>query len=198
MKKIMTAVLWLTGAILGEVRALDLTPHEISLANDGPPMKRHFFQDSNKRVGFRIDDKMTATGENDSAVFRFKDIKSAAMKLLKSQMKPEVPFDEKNLELYRSAAKAFLAPDAKDARIEEEKADAVAINGWRSRQFVFAYTLFSVPYRRSITFLNYSDREQIILDIGAATSDYDKAYLRGYRVLNSLSDLDSNSNSGPT
>jgi hypothetical protein len=188
----------LTGALLSEARALDLTPHEMALANDGPPIRRYFFQDANKRLGFRMDDKMTTSGASDSAVFRFNDIKTAAMKLSKSPMKPEVLFDEKNLESYRAAARTFLPSDAKDVRIEEEKADAIAINGWTSRQFVFTFSLFSIPYRRSITFLNYSEKEQIILDIGAAASDYEKTFLRGYRVLNSLSELTSDSASGPT
>lgn len=198
MKKLMMAALLLSGAFLREANALDLTPHEIALPNDGPPIKRYFFQDSNRRLGFRIDDKMTASGANESATFRYNDIKTAAMKLSKSQLKPEVLFDEKNLEFYRAAARTLLPPDAKDARLEEEKAAAIAINGWTSRQFIFAYTLFSVPYRRSITFLNYSDKEQLILDIGAAASDYEKTYFRGYRVLNSFSDLTSDSTSGPT
>ena len=62
MKKIITAALLLTGALLSEAHALDLTPHEIALANDGPPIRRYFFQDANKRLGFRMDDKMTASG----------------------------------------------------------------------------------------------------------------------------------------
>lgn len=198
MKKFIIAVLLLTGAFLNEVRALDLTPHEMALANDGPPIKRYFFQDANKRLGFRMDDKMTASGASDSAVFRFSDIQTATMKLSKSPMKPDVLFDEKNLISYRAAARRFLPPDAKDVRLEEEKADAIAINGWTSRQIVFTYNLFSIPYRRSITFLNYSGKEQIIFDLGAAATDYQKAYFRGYRVLNSLSELNTNSTSGPT
>jgi hypothetical protein len=198
MKKIITAALLLTGAFLSETRALDLTPHEMAVAHDGPPIRRYFFQDGNRRLGFRMDDKMTTSGASDSAVFRFNDIKTATMKVSKSPTKPEVLFDEKNLESYRAAARTFLPSDAKDVRIEEEKADAIAINGWTSRQFVFTFSLFSIPYRRSITFFNYSEKEQIILDIGAAASDYGKTYLRGYRVLNSLSELTPESASGPT
>ena len=198
MKKIITAALLLAGALLSAAHALDLTPHEIALANDGPPIRRYFFQDADKRLGFRMDDKMTASGERDLVVFRFADIKTAAMKLSKSRIKPEVLFDEKHLESYRATARTFLPSDAKDVRIEEEKADAIAINGWTSRQFVFTFSLFSIPYRRSITFLNYTGKEQIVLDIGAAASEYQKTYFRGYRVLNSLSELTPDSASGPT
>jgi hypothetical protein len=198
MKRIMLAALLSTGALLSEVRALDLTPHEITPANDGPTIRRYFFQDGNKRLGFRMDDKMSASGASDSVAFRFNDIKTAAMKLSMSPMTPEVLFDEKHLESYRATARTFLPPGAKDVRIEEETADAIVINGWTGRQFVFAYSLSNIPYRRSITFLNYSGKEQIILDVGAAASEYEKTYFRGYRVLNSLSELTSESASGPT
>jgi hypothetical protein len=198
MKKIITVALLLAGALLSDARALDLTPHEVALVNDGPLIRRYFFQDADKRLGFRMDAKMTASGAPDAAVFRFNDIQTAAMKLSKSQMKPEVLFDEKNLVSYRAAARSFLPSDATDVRMEEEKADAIAINGWTSRQFVFTFSLFNIPFRRSITFLNYSGEEQIILDIGAAASDYGKTYSRGYRVLNSLSEITFDSASGPT
>ena len=198
MKTIITAALLLTGGLLNEADALDLTPHEIVPAHDGPAIKRYFFQEANKRLGFRMDNKMTASGASDSAVFRFSDLKTASMTLSKSPIKPALPFDEKNLESYRGAARTSLPADAKDVRVEDERAEAIAINGWTSRQFVFTYTLFSVPYRRSITFVNYSETEQITLDVGAATPDYGKAYIRGYRVLNSLSELRSASASGPT
>ena len=198
MKKLISAALLLFGAFLNGTYALDLTPHEISLTNDGPPVKRYFFQDLGKRMSFRIDNKMTVSGASDSAVFRFGDIKTAGMTLSKSRINPEVPFDEKNLESYRAAARAFLPPDAKNAQLEEEKPNAVAINGWTSQQFIFTYNLFGFPYRRSVTFLNYGEKEQIIFDVSASTPDYEKTYARGYRVLNSLSDLSADSKSGPT
>lgn len=188
----------LSGVLLSQVNAIDLTPHEVATSNDGPPGKRYFFQDASKRLGFRMDDKMTASGANDSASFRFSDLQTATMKLLKSPLKPELLLDSRNAESFQTTARTFLPRDAKEVRMEEDKPGAIAINGWTSRQFIFSYTMFSIPYRRSITFLNYSEKEQIILDIGAAASDYQKAYVRGYRVLNSLSELTTESGSGPT
>ena len=198
MKKSIAAALWFLGMISSQVHALDLTPHEVALNAEGPPIKRYFFQDSGKRMTFRIDNKMTVSGASDSAVFRFGDIKTAGMTLSKSRINPEVPFDEKNLESYRAAARAFLPPDAKETQIEEEKPAAIAINGWSSYQFVFTYKLFGFPYRRSITFLNYSEKEQIVFDVSAPDPDYQKVYPRGYKILNSLSDLSASNNTGPT
>jgi hypothetical protein len=198
MKKLFTIVLAITAAFLGELNALDLTPHEIHPTSDGPLVKRYYFEDSIKRLSFRIDNKMTVTGAPDSVAFRFNDIKTAAMTISKSRMSSEMLFDQKNLESYRAAARALLPSDAKNIQLEEEKPDAISINGWTSQQFIFTYDSLGSPCRRSVTFLNYSEKEQIIFDVGASAPDYEKTYMRGYRVLNSFSDLRADSTSGPT
>lgn len=198
MKKLIAAALLLSGPILNTVCALDLTPHEIRLSNDGPPLKRYFFQDGAKRVSFRIDNKMTINGAGNLVTFGFDDIKGAEMKLSKSQMNPEIPFDQKDLELYRAAARTFLPRDAMNIQLAEEKPNAIAINNWTSHQFIFSYNLFGFAYRCSVTFVNYSEKEQFIFEVNASATDFEKTYMRGYRVLNSISDLSTGSDSGPT
>lgn len=197
-KKWYTAALLLFGMISRGAFALDLTPHEIAASKDGPPVQRFFFQDEGKRMSFRIDNKMTVSGANDAALFRFNDIKNGAVNLSKSRMNPAALFDEKNLESYRATARAFLPADAKGTQIEEEKTAAIAINGWTSYQFILTYHLFGFPYRRSITFLNYNEKEQLVFDVSAPDPDYQKVYPRGYKILNSLSDLAANNDTGPT
>ncbi len=188
----------LAAAISSNACALNLTPHEMIVSSDGPPVKRYFFQDESKRLIFRMDNKMTVDGTTVLATFRFDDLKGAGMTLGKSSMKPEMRFDQKNLEQYRFIARSFVPQNATNVQVDSEKPDAVPINGWTSHQFVFNYTLFGFPYRRSVTFINYSEKEQLVLDISGAAADYDKAYMRGYRVLNSLSDLLPANTTGPT
>jgi hypothetical protein len=195
MKKSISAVLLVLATI--PVFALDLTPHEIVLSNDGPPVKRYFFQDGSKRFSFRIDNKMSVNGGSEAATFQFADTGIATMKLAKSQLKPGLPFDQKNLEAYRAAAGALLPADAANVQVEEKR-DAIPINGWASHQFVFTYNAMGLPFRRSVTFVNFSEKEQIIFDLSALAPDYEKIYARGYRVLNSLSDLPPTSTQGPT
>jgi hypothetical protein len=198
MRKLIGSILVLGGALFSETWALDLTPHEASVTNDGPPVKRYFFQDGDKRLAFRIDNKMTVSGGNESAAFRFSDTRNAGMKLSKSPSTPQVSFDQKNLESYRMAARTFIPVNATGVQVEEEKPNAIAINGWVSQQFIFKYDLFGVPYRSSVTFLNYSEKQQIVVDVTAPAPDYEKTYFRGYRVLNSISDHPAASKSGPT
>ena len=198
MKLIAVALLFALDTVLDLAKAIDLTPHEIMLSDDGPPVKRYFFQDGDKRLSFHIDEKMTVRGGSEAAVFGFNDLKTGMVSLLKSKMSSEVPFDQEHLESYRATARTFLPTNATNVLLAEERLDAIAINGWTSQQFIFTYTSSGVPHRHSITFFNYSEKEQIILNVRASATDYEKAYQRGYRILNSLSDLPISGNSGPT
>lgn len=169
------------------VWSLDLTPHEVMAGNAGPATKRYFFQDEGKRLSFRMDNQMSVNGTADSAVFRFGDIKQGAVKISKSQFASTTPFDEKNIEAYRLAARSLLPPDAANVQIEE-RTNPITINGWTSQQFIFRYSLTGSPYSRSVTFLNLNDKEQIVFDVSSDANSYQKSYTRGYRVLNTLTD----------
>ncbi len=196
MKKTITATLILLSAF--QVKALDLTPHQIVAAADAPSVKRYFFQDADKRMTFKIDNRTMVNGSPDSAAFSFSDITGMSMKLVRSALNPQISFDGKGLESYRTAANAFLPSHAENVKLDETKANAIAINGWTSYEFVFTYNLSGMPYRRSITFLNYSEKEQLVLDISAPAADYTKTYFRGYRILNSLTDFVGDGGTGPT
>lgn len=178
--------------------ALTLQPQELEVRGDGPPVRRYFFQDQGKRLLFRIDGKMSVSGSATQAVFRFSDIRDAAMKLSKSGITPQIPFEEKNLEQYRVMARSYVSAQATGIQIAEEKLDAIPINGWTNYQFVLSYKIAGVPYRQSVTFLNYSSTEQLVFDVMSSEAEYEKTYARSYRVLNSLSDYVPNAETGPT
>ena len=141
---------------------------------------------------------MTVNGSSNQAMFGFEDIRNATMRLTRSSLTPQTPFDEKNLELYRAATRGFIPAQATDIQITEERSDAIPINGWVSHQFVVSYKMFDFPYRQSVTFFNYSATEQIVFDVSAPEADYEKAYARSYRVLNSLSDYVPGAEVGPS
>ncbi len=188
MKYLIGSLTFFLGFTSVSALALSLSPNELPTNTSGPVIKRYYFQDEGKRLTFRIDGKMAVSGNSDSVAFRFDDLPAAAMKIVRSQMKPAIAFDEKNLPSYRATARALLAPEAINVEVAEEIPNAIAINGWTSHQFVLTYDLFGLHYRRSITFLNYSEKEQFIVDVVSGPEDYGKVYARGYRVLNSLSD----------
>lgn len=198
MKKSLAVTFLLIGPLLPAASALDLTPHSITTSFSGFRVNRYFFEDEGKRMGFTIDNRMTVKGTSASAAFDFEDRKNSGMKILRSPKNPEAPFGEKELESYRANARALVPASATDVQLDQENPGAVAINGWTSYQFIFAYKLFGFPYRRSITFLNYNKTEQLIVDVSAPVPEFAPVYLRSYQVLNSMTELGSNNGSGPT
>lgn len=166
--------------------ALDLTPHEIVSGHDAA--KRYFLIDGDKRVSFRVDRNMTISGGGDAMKFDFADLVGASMKMQRSPLSAAQPFDEKDLPAYAAAARNFIPEKATNVQLESETPNAIPINGWASYQYVFTYSFFGLPCRRSVTFFNYSPEEQLVIDLGSNAGDYEKAYARGYRMLNSLTD----------
>ena len=191
-------LLALAGMISPAARALDLTPHQVVTANDGPAVPRYFFQDEGKQLSFKLDNKMTISGSSESAAFGFHDLTTGSMKLAKSALPPGLALDEKTAETYRAAARRLLPTQAADVQLEEEAANAIAINRWTSQQYTFVYTVAGLGYRRSITFINLAPQKQLVLDVSASASEYAKTYARSYRVLNSISEMPAFANTGPT
>jgi hypothetical protein len=198
MKTFSATLALLLGTVSSAFCALDLTPHEVTVGVDGPAAKRYYFEHADQRLSFKIDNKMTVSGSTDELSFAFNDIQTAAVKLAQSPMRPVLPFDEKNLELYRASARSFIPPGAADIHLEDELPNAIAINGWKSHQFVFSYNFSGRSRRRTVTFVTLNPEEQVVLDVGAVATDYDKTYARSYRVLNSIAELPAFVKAGPT
>lgn len=197
MKKIAASFLLLLVLETGSLHALNLTPNVVMSDDEGPAMRRYFFEDEGKRLSFRVGASTNVNGSADAVAFRFDDLQRAAMKISHSSMNPGIPFDEKNLAAYRNSARALLGPEAANVQIDGEILNPIFINRWTSYQFRFTYEQFGMQHRRSITFLNYSEKEQLIIDVNAVAEDYAKGYARGYQVLNSMTTT-SLEKSGPT
>ena len=197
MKKILLSTIILAG-LAGSVHALDLTPQKITAPAGGPQISRYFFQDGSKKLIFRVDDQMTVSGGAALVTFRFSDVPGAEMKIAKSPFPSPLPFDEKNVEAYRVSATGFVSAQATNVKLEEETADAIAINGWSSRQYTFTYAQAGITRRRTVTFITLNEVEQVVVDVDAPASAYEKTYARGYRVLNSLGEMKNDDANGPT
>jgi hypothetical protein len=187
----------LTG-FLSKAGALNLTPLEVVVNVEGPPQHRYYFQDTDKRLGFRIDSKTTVSGSVDTATFRFTDCEGAAMRLLKSPSAPGIAYSGDGPKAYEILARALLPAGATEVELTATNPDAIAINGWTSLQFVFSYNWAGVSYTRAITFMNFSATEQFVCDISSRNGAYEKVYARSYRVLNSLFELPRIHQAGPT
>ncbi len=178
--------------------ALNLTPLRLIISNDGPARVRNLFQDTDSRWIFRIDPKMQVSGSNDAAIFRFDDVRTAVARLAKSRTPAGLAFDEKGLPAYEALAKESLPAEASDVELVEQTPDAIAINGWKSMQFVYSYHYYGLSYRRTITFLNINPTVQLVFDVSARQTDFDRVFARSYHVINSLNQTTNESAPGAT
>ena len=178
--------------------AINLTPLEIVTNVEGPPQHRYYFQDTEKRLGFRIDPMTTVSGSADAAAFHFTDNGPASMRLLKSPSSPNVLFTGDGPKTYEALARTLLPSGVSKVQLVEDKSDAVTINGWTSLQFVFSYEWVGHPYTRTITFLDFSATDQLVWDVTSPSETNDKIYARSYRILNSIFELPLTQEAGPT
>ncbi|MBA3961711.1 MAG: hypothetical protein H0X40_07410 [Chthoniobacterales bacterium] len=185
-------------SLAGQARALNLTPLEVVTTVEGPPQHRYYFQDADKRLGFRIDPKTTVNGSADAATFRFTDSEPASARLLKSPAPPNVPFTGDGPKTYEALARTLLLSGVSKVQLIESKPDAITINGWTSLQFVFTYEWVGYSYTRTVTFLNFNATEQFVWDVNSRTENYERVYARSYRILNSIFELPLTHETGPS
>lgn len=169
---------------------LDLTPQKfVHGIEDGTG--HYYFKDNARKlkVSFRVDCETAVEGQSSSLHFRFTNTDSADMKVSTSPLGPGLLFDEKGLEQYRQAAQACLPAGSTEVVLEQETPDVVPINSWSSYQFVFKYLLYGARFRKSVTFLNYSEKDQVVMSVGAQPKDYQDTYDRSFRILNSFHEI---------
>lgn len=167
-------------------QALDLYPHR-----RGTIMQtagNYYFQDGDKRIGFRVDPKTTVSGSPSEALFIFGDLPMEEMRMTHSALKPSIGFDGQGLKQYEEAARGTI-PAGVTKAVQKEVPGAITIEGWTSHQFVFTYNFYGVEITRSVTFLNYSKKQQLQIVITAPAHDYEKCYRRAFLILNSLYEI---------
>lgn len=179
-------VVLLLGALTQNAAALDLTPRQTMAAREGAVTLRQYFEDKGRKLGFRADPAMTIGGNDAEATVRLTDLDSADMKITKRLPGQALPFDESGLAHYRAMARSAVPAGSTKVEIEQEVPEALSINDWKSHQFLLKYIFYGREYRSSVTFVNYSREEQLIVTVGAPAPDYEQAYARCYRFLNSL------------
>ena len=112
-----------------------------------------------------------------------------------SPLTPDVPFTEPDLEKYRNAALALAGSASVKAVIKKEENGPSSINSWPSFRFSVA---IEPPGRRilqTVTFLNFTPKEQWVLITAApekffgAADDQASTIFRSFRKLVADEDL---------
>jgi hypothetical protein len=165
--------------------AVDLTPRFVDTFVDGVTTHRLYFADGDQKIGFNINGETTVEAGAGGTVFRFPKFSDILFILKHSPMSADQAFQGVPLERYREAARRLLPPGAENIETLDEEPDPITINRWRS--YRFTYTCVSTGYLRkqTVTFLNISAEEQLVLIVTATVQNFPEAADRSWQIIRS-------------
>ena len=187
--KLHISILSLLTLPLLRASALDLTPRWIDTAIDGVPKRQMYFADGSKKFLLSIDKETEVGARFGGAEFKFPKFPDIDFILVPSQFKPDAAFDETNLAAYREAARKLLPARAHDAEIAEEKVNPIPINGWKSFRALIRFKMDSRACVQTVTFINVSERDQIVLVTTAPERDWNEASERSWQIARSWQEM---------
>jgi hypothetical protein len=160
---------------------LDLTPQQMIIG--GGLAQRTYFRDGAKRLAVSIDSDTEVSAEDGGAVFRFKQLPRATLRLTKSALKPSPTLTPELVQAYLKAANQLLPSSAERRVLTAQARDVFPINQWKSARFTFTYVMAGVSFTESVTFLSLDERQQIVLRIAAEEKDFEAAKLRADDII---------------
>ena len=157
----------LIGLTLSAKAQLDITPHYYKA---GGIIGRAYFKDGDKKYAVTLDSETQLSEANGGTLFRFTNVPQASMLLRHTPLPKVLPFDAASLPEYLKAAQALLPRLAEEVTLDEQAANVLPINKWRTYRFVFSYLIAGSQLKESITFLNLDDGQQILVQTSSRLS----------------------------
>lgn len=100
-----------------------------------------------------------------------------------STISAQTGFAPETFELYRQAAVSLLPAGSTAVEIISSELDPYPINGWSSLRLTFSYRAANRPRRQSVTFLNFSPKEQIVIQTAASEGYFDEITARTFNII---------------
>jgi len=170
----------------GPATTLDFTPRR---AGDPDGFSRIYFNDGGKKYTVSLPYNTDVSGSRFEVTFRFENLRTSSFTLKLSPHSPEQPFDEENLPAYRQTAATLAPPGMQAPPAQEEKENPLAGNGWTSHRIISTYQLPGNNIRQSITFLNLTPTQQIIVIVTAFENEFERTSQQGEALLHSWRSL---------
>lgn len=150
---------------------------------EGVVVRRPYFADGTKKYGIKIDSETNLSAYEGGAIFRFEKFPDATTRLRASTIPAQTGFGPESFELYRQAALLLLPPGSTAIEIVGSEPDPYPINGWSSLRLTFSYRASDRPRRQSVTFLNFSPNEQIVIQTSAGEGYFDEVTARTFNII---------------
>jgi hypothetical protein len=170
--------------------ALDLTPHFTLTNADGVTIRRPYFVDGSKKYAVTLNVDTELVPYEDGALFKFLKLKNAEMRLRPSAFSTEVNFEPATLDRYQEAARKLLPQIAQDVVLIEQVPNPITINRWKSHRFHYKYKTALGEVRESITFLNITPNQQVIMQVYSMEKDFTDAAERAWDIIRRWHELD--------
>ncbi|MEO6741446.1 MAG: hypothetical protein ABIP20_14445 [Chthoniobacteraceae bacterium] len=172
------------------VSALDLTPSFINATADGIVIRRPYFADGAKKYSVTLDMETELTPYEDGSLFRFTKFNHGEMRLRPSSFGTTVMFGPDTLDRYEEAARKLLPQLAEMVTLIEQVKNPWPINHWQSHRFIFTYATSAGEVSESITFLNITPSQQVIVQVYAMAKDFPDVSGRAYDTIRRWHELD--------
>jgi hypothetical protein len=170
--------------------ALDLTPNFTLVASDGVVLQLPYFMDGAKKYSLILNSDTELTPDDGGALFRFIKYDHGEMRLRLSSFGVDVGFGPDTLDAYQQAATKMLPQVAEGVVLEKQLKNPLPMNAWQSYRFYFKYTTAAGSVRESITFLNITPTQQVVMDVYAMESNFDIVAARADDVIRRWYELD--------
>lgn len=151
---------------------LTLRPRLVTMDFGGTPVRRAYFMDGGKKFAVTLDNETELAPQGDGALFSFKKIPLATVEFRRSPIPAGTPMTEENIAAYAKAARMLLAQGAEIWPEEPMALDPLPINDWKTVRFNFFYRVGGSPVRTDVTFIELTERDQIVVITGANAHDY--------------------------
>ncbi|MCX6966224.1 MAG: hypothetical protein NTZ46_00315 [Verrucomicrobia bacterium] len=152
---------------------LDLTPRFVTRITRAQSENMPYFVEGDTRYSMELPLGVTASRGEGAAAFHFRDL-DGTLTMKPSPFKPDEPFSGSALDAYRKVALGFVPAGATDISIKAEAPNPLTFHGWTSHRFTVAYQLPGRSHLQSVTFLNFSAKQQILLISDAPTNEFER------------------------
>ncbi|HWL52942.1 MAG TPA: hypothetical protein VNQ90_10935 [Chthoniobacteraceae bacterium] len=170
---------------------LDLTPRYAT--SDHPAQddfQRLYFSNGDEEpVIIKPDHHTTVTGGSGETTLQFNNLQGASLLLRNSPLRPDLSFSEANLETYRATARQFAPQGQLKVVKESEEIDISLKNIWDASVFTTTYALPGSEVTQSVTFINYTPKQQIVLVLSAFSNEFEDAQSRMDQILRTWSSM---------
>ena len=162
---------------------VDLSPKFYTVTLGEKTFRSPYFVEGDKKWAVTIDGETDVTEENGGPVFRFSTIPQARVQWSRSPVPATTGFAPETLPGYLKFAQSMLGSAAQAITNDPPALDVLPIEDWRSFRVVFAYTVGGTPARMSVTFVNISPSQQIVIVADAGQKHFGEVARRSDEII---------------